>query len=260
MPHGQKPGQTTGQDTHFGFRQVPLADKQGLVDDVFHKVARRYDLMNDLMSGGLHRAWKDILVTAVNPPKGGRPFALLDVAGGTGDIAMRAVQAGGDATHVTVLDINSDMLNVGRERAQKRGLDHALTFVEGNAETLSLPDKSFDAYTIAFGIRNVPRIDAALKEAWRVLKPGGHFLCLEFSSVDVPGLETLYELYSFNVIPQIGRAVTGDAESYRYLVESIRNFPKPELFAAMIRDAGFGRVSYQSLSGGIVALHSGWRL
>jgi len=260
MPHGQKPGQTTGQDTHFGFRQVPLADKQGLVDDVFHKVARRYDLMNDLMSGGLHRAWKDILVTAVNPPKAGRPFALLDVAGGTGDIAMRVVQAGGDATHVTVLDINSDMLNVGRERAQKRGLDHALTFVEGNAETLSLPDKSFDAYTIAFGIRNVPRIDAALKEAWRVLKPGGHFLCLEFSSVDVPGLETLYELYSFNVIPQIGRAVTGDAESYRYLVESIRNFPKPELFAAMIRDAGFGRVSYQSLSGGIVALHSGWRL
>jgi len=260
MPHGQKPGQTTGQDTHFGFRQVPLADKQGLVDDVFHKVARRYDLMNDLMSGGLHRAWKDILVTAVNPPKAGRPFALLDVAGGTGDIAMRVVQAGGDATHVTVLDINSDMLNVGRERAQKRGLDHALTFVEGNAEALSLPDKSFDAYTIAFGIRNVPRIDAALKEAWRVLKPGGHFLCLEFSSVDVPGLETLYELYSFNVIPQIGRAVTGDAESYRYLVESIRNFPKPELFAAMIRDAGFGRVSYQSLSGGIVALHSGWRL
>lgn len=260
MPHGQKPDRTTGQDTHFGFRQVPLADKQGLVDDVFHKVAQRYDLMNDLMSGGLHRAWKDILVTAVNPPKGRRAFALLDVAGGTGDIAMRVVKAGGEATKVTVLDINSDMLQVGRERAQKRELDHALTFVEGNAEALALPDQSFDAYTIAFGIRNVPRIDAALKEAYRVLKPGGHFLCLEFSAVDVPGLEKLYELYSFNVIPQIGRAVTGDAESYRYLVESIRKFPKPETFATMIRDAGFSRVSYRSLSGGIVALHSGWRL
>jgi demethylmenaquinone methyltransferase/2-methoxy-6-polyprenyl-1,4-benzoquinol methylase len=260
MPHGQKPDRTTDQDTHFGFRQVPLADKQGLVDDVFHKVAQRYDLMNDLMSGGLHRAWKDILVTAVNPPKGRRAFTLLDVAGGTGDIAMRVVKAGGEATKVTVLDINSDMLQVGRERAQKRELDHALTFVEGNAEALALPDQSFDAYTIAFGIRNVPRIGAALKEAYRVLKPGGHFLCLEFSAVDVPGLEKLYELYSFNVIPQIGRAVTGDAESYRYLVESIRKFPKPETFATMIRDAGFSRVSHRSLSGGIVALHSGWRL
>jgi len=260
MPHGQKPDRMTGPDTHFGFRQVPLADKQGLVDDVFHKVARRYDLMNDLMSGGLHRAWKDILVTAVNPPKTERPFHLLDVAGGTGDIAMRVAEAGGSGTTITALDINADMLSVGRERAQKRSLESAITFVEGNAEALALPDNSFDAYTIAFGIRNVPRIDAALKEAHRVLKPGGHFLCLEFSSVDVPGLEKLYELYSFNVIPAIGRAVAGDAQSYRYLVESIRKFPKPEAFAAMIRAAGFARVSYRSLSGGIVALHSGWRL
>ncbi len=260
MPHGQRPDRATGQDTHFGFRQVPLVDKQGLVDDVFHKVARRYDLMNDLMSGGLHRAWKDILVTAVNPPKSGRPFHLLDVAGGTGDVAMRVADAGGSGTKVTALDINADMLSVGRERAAKRGLDQAVTFMEGNAEELALPDKAFDAYTIAFGIRNVPRIDAALKEAWRVLRPGGHFLCLEFSSVDVPGLEKLYELYSFNVIPAIGRAVAGDAESYRYLVESIRKFPKPETFAAMIRAAGFARVSYRTLSGGIVALHSGWRL
>jgi demethylmenaquinone methyltransferase/2-methoxy-6-polyprenyl-1,4-benzoquinol methylase len=260
MPYGQKPDRAIGPDTHFGFQKVPLADKQGLVDDVFHKVARRYDLMNDLMSGGLHRAWKNILVTAVNPPKSNRPFHLLDVAGGTGDITMRIVAAGGAGTHATALDINADMLAVGRERAQKRGLDHAITFVAGNAEALGLPDTSFDAYTIAFGIRNVPRIDAALREAYRVLKPGGRFLCLEFSSVDVPGLEQLYELYSFNVIPAIGRMVTGDAEAYRYLVESIRKFPGPEPFAAMIREAGFARVSFQTLSGGIVALHSGWRL
>ena len=260
MPPGQKGERKADSDTHFGFRQVPLTEKQGLVDDVFRSVARRYDLMNDLMSGGLHRAWKDILVTAVNPPKSNRPFHLLDVAGGTGDIAMRVVEAGGAGTQATALDINAEMLAVGRERAQARSLDHSVTFVQGNAEALALPDRMFDAYTIAFGIRNVPRIDAALKEAWRVLKPGGHFLCLEFSSVDVPGLEQIYELYSFNVSPALGRAIAGDAESYRYLVESIRKFPRPEPFAAMIRNAGFGRVSYQSLSGGIVALHSGWRL
>ena len=180
--------------------------------------------MNDLMSGGLHRAWKDALVTAVNPPRGDRPFAVLDVAGGTGDIAFRIVAAGGAGTQVTVCDINAEMLAVGRERARERGLDDAVTFVEGNAEALPFADKSFDAYTIAFGIRNVPRIDAALGEAYRVLKPGGRFLCLEFSAVDVPGLDRLYDLYSFNVIPALGRAVTGDAESYRYLVESIRSF------------------------------------
>jgi demethylmenaquinone methyltransferase/2-methoxy-6-polyprenyl-1,4-benzoquinol methylase len=244
----------------FGFRRVPLADKQALVDDVFHSVARRYDLMNDLMSGGLHRAWKNDLVTAVNPPKGAHDFHLLDVAGGTGDIAFRVIEAGGAGTHATILDINGDMLAVGRERAAKRGLNHALTFIEGNAEALPLPDKSFDAYTIAFGIRNVPRIDVALAEAFRVLRPGGHFLCLEFSSVDVPGLDRIYDLYSFNVIPAIGRAVTGDAEAYRYLVESIRRFPKPEAFSAMIRKAGFARVSYRKMTGGVVALHSGWRL
>jgi demethylmenaquinone methyltransferase/2-methoxy-6-polyprenyl-1,4-benzoquinol methylase len=248
------------KETDFGFRRVPLGQKQGLVDEVFHSVARRYDIMNDLMSGGLHRAWKDALVTAVNPPKGDRPFRLLDVAGGTGDIALRVVTAGGTGTQVTVLDINSDMLTVGRERAEERGLDHAVTFIEGNAEALPLPDRSFDAYTIAFGIRNVPRIEAALREAYRVLRPGGHFLCLEFSAVDVPGLAALYDLYSFNVIPALGRAVAGDAESYRYLVESIRKFPKPQIFAAMIREAGFARVSFTAMSGGIVALHSGWRL
>ncbi|HZE45423.1 MAG TPA: bifunctional demethylmenaquinone methyltransferase/2-methoxy-6-polyprenyl-1,4-benzoquinol methylase UbiE [Xanthobacteraceae bacterium] len=249
-----------GRDTHFGFKTVDLDAKQGLVDDVFRSVARRYDLMNDLMSGGLHRAWKDALVTAVNPPRGDRPFGLVDVAGGTGDIAFRVVAAGGPGTRVTVCDINPEMLAVGRERAIERGLDDAVSFVDGNAEALPFPDRSFDACTIAFGIRNVPRIDAALAEAYRVLKPGGRFLCLEFSTVDVPGLDTLYDLYSFNVIPALGRSVAGDADAYRYLVESIRRFPKPQAFAAMISAAGFRRVSARPLTGGVVALHSGWRL
>jgi demethylmenaquinone methyltransferase/2-methoxy-6-polyprenyl-1,4-benzoquinol methylase len=246
-------------DTHFGSRQVPLADKQALVDDVFRSVARRYDLMNDLMSFGLHRAWKHALITALDPPRS-RPFALLDIAGGTGDIAFRAVAAGGEHTRVTVCDINPDMLEVGRERAAARHLGEAIAFIEGNAEALPFADRSFDAVTIAFGIRNVPRIDAALKEAFRVLKIGGKLACLEFSAVDVPGLDRLYDFYSFNVIPALGRAVAGDAESYRYLVESIRRFPKPEAFAAMLRAAGFDRASYRQMTGGIVALHSGWRL
>jgi demethylmenaquinone methyltransferase/2-methoxy-6-polyprenyl-1,4-benzoquinol methylase len=250
----------TANEADFGFRRVPVEEKQRLVDDVFHSVARRYDLMNDLMSAGLHRAWKDALVNAINPPKSDRDFRLLDVAGGTGDIAFRVVEAGGVGTHATILDINSGMLEVGRDRAEKRGLEHAVTFVEANAEKLPLPDRTFDAYSIAFGIRNVPRIDTALREAYRVLRPGGHFLCLEFSSVDLPGLDKIYDLYSFNAIPAIGRVVTGDAESYRYLVESIRKFPKPEVFASMMRDAGFARVSYTRMTGGIVALHSGWRL
>jgi demethylmenaquinone methyltransferase / 2-methoxy-6-polyprenyl-1,4-benzoquinol methylase len=182
------------------------------------------------------------------------------VAGGTGDIAFRAAKAAGAGFRVTVCDINPDMLAVGRERAAQNHLDDRVSFVEGNAETLAFPDRTFDAYTIAFGIRNVPRIDVALREAFRVLKPGGRFICLEFSKVDVPGLDRLYDWFSFNIIPPLGRAVTGDAESYRYLVESIRKFPRPNAFAEMIRSAGFSRVSWQSLSGGIVALHSGWRL
>src|SRR5580693_8670575 len=244
--------------THFGFQDVPLRAKQAMVDDVFHSVANRYDLMNDLMSGGLHRAWKGALVTAVNPPKN-RGFSLLDLAGGTGDVALRVLAAGGAATRATVVDINPDMLDVGRARAAARGLA-AVSFVEGNAEALPFPDRSFDAVTIAFGIRNVPRIDVALAEAFRVLRIGGKFLCLEFSAVDVPGLDRLYDFYSFNVIPALGRAVAGDAESYRYLVESIRRFPRPEAFAAMLRAAGFKRVSFQQMTGGIVALHCGWRL
>ena len=246
--------------THFGYRDVPLGEKQTLVNDVFHSVASRYDLMNDLMSAGLHRVWKDIMINALNPPRGDAPFALLDVAGGTGDISFRAARAAGHGFHATVCDINPDMLAVGRERAAKNHLDDRVDFVEGNAEALSFPDRAFDAYTIAFGIRNVPRIDLALREAYRVLKPGGRFLCLEFSTVDVPGLDRIYDLFSFKVIPPLGRMITGDADSYRYLVESIRKFPKPGAFADMIGHAGFSRTTWQSLSGGIVALHSGWRL
>jgi len=220
--------------THFGYESVPLEDKQGRVNDVFHSVSRRYDLMNDLMSGGLHRAWKDALVSAVNPPKNESEFA--------------------------VCDINTDMLEVGRERASGRVRDGVITFEQGNAEDLSYADCSFDCVTIAFGIRNVPRTERALEEAYRVLKIGGRFLCLEFSSVDVPGLDALYELYSFQVIPRLGEAVTGNREAYQYLVESIRKFPKPKVFARMIESAGFRRVSFTAMTGGVVALHSGWRL
>jgi demethylmenaquinone methyltransferase / 2-methoxy-6-polyprenyl-1,4-benzoquinol methylase len=247
------------ETTQFGAKRVPLAAKQALVNDVFHSVARRYDLMNDLMSFGLHRAWKNALVTAVNPPRQA-PFAVLDIAGGTGDIAFRLIEAGGAQTRVTVCDINPDMLEVGRARAATYGGEAAVTFAEANAEALPFSNRSFDAATIAFGIRNVPRIERALAEAFRVLKIGGKFVCLEFSSVDVPALDRFYDFYSFNVIPALGRVVAGDAESYRYLVESIRRFPKPQAFAAMLRAAGFARVSFQAMSGGIVTLHSGWRL
>ncbi len=247
-------------NTHFGFETVPLTEKQGRVDDVFHKVAGRYDLMNDLMSAGLHRVWKEALLSTLRPPRG-RAFAHLDVAGGTGDVAFAMLEAGGAKTYVTVLDINAQMLAVGRERAEARfpGNDR-IRFVQGNAEDLGLAANSFDAYTIAFGIRNVPRIQLALNEAYRVLKRGGRFLCLEFSHVDVPVLDKIYEAYSFNVIPPMGRMVTGEAQPYQYLVESIRQFPKPHVFADMMRKAGFGRVHITPMTGGVVALHSGWKL
>jgi demethylmenaquinone methyltransferase/2-methoxy-6-polyprenyl-1,4-benzoquinol methylase len=258
-PSDPAPDQDADARTHFGYAEVRLDDKQTLVDDVFHKVAHRYDVMNDLMSGGLHRVWKDVFVAKVQPSKRS-PFKHLDVAGGTGDIAFRIARAGGTKTEVTVLDINPDMLGVGRERAEKNGLARQLKFVEANAEELPFPDGEFDAYTIAFGIRNVPRIDKALAEAYRVLKRGGRFLCLEFSHVEAPALARIYESYSFSVIPAIGRLVTGEAEPYRYLVESIRQFPAPEDFAAMIEKAGFQRVGFTRLTGGVVAIHSGWKL
>lgn len=248
-----------GMETSYGFKSVGQGDKQGMVNEVFHRVAGRYDLMNDLMSAGLHRLWKDALVAWLNPPK--RPgWRVLDVAGGTGDISFRIVEASHRQAHATVLDINGSMLAVGKERAEKRGLSANTDFVEANAEELPFADETFDAYTIAFGIRNVPRIDVALSEAYRVLKPGGRFLCLEFSEVDMPLLDKIYENWSFNAIPRIGQMVTGDGEPYSYLVESIRKFPNQSNFAAMITRAGFDRVSYRNYSGGIAALHSGWKL
>ncbi|TRC97363.1 bifunctional demethylmenaquinone methyltransferase/2-methoxy-6-polyprenyl-1,4-benzoquinol methylase UbiE [Mesorhizobium sp. WSM4303] len=248
-----------GMETSYGFKSVGPGDKQPLVNEVFHKVANRYDLMNDLMSAGLHRLWKDAMVTWLNPPK--RPgWKVLDVAGGTGDIAFRIVDASHGNAHATVLDINGSMLSVGRDRAEKKGLSGNTDFVEANAEELPFADATFDAYTIAFGIRNVPRIDVALGEAFRVLKPGGRFLCLEFSEVEMPLLDKVYEAWSFNAIPQIGKMVTGDGEPYSYLVESIRKFPNQQNFASMITRAGFERVSFRNYSGGIAALHSGWKL
>ena len=247
------------EHTHFGRRTVRTDEKQGLVDAVFNKVADRYDLMNDLMSFGMHRMWKNVLAAKVHAPQS-RPFALLDVAGGTGDIAFRVARAGGPQTRVTVADISHDMLRVGAERARKRRLDDRVAFVEANAETLPFPNARFDAYTIAFGIRNVPRIEAGLAESFRVLKRGGRFLCLEFSRVDLPVLDRIYDAYSFAAIPALGAVVAGDAGPYRYLVESIRKFPSAGQFADMIAAAGFSRVDVMRLTGGVVAIHSGWKL
>lgn len=246
-------------EADFGYRKVRLEQKQGLVNEVFHAVAERYDLMNDLMSAGLHRPWKDRLVNMVNPSRT-RAFRHLDVAGGTGDVAFRVAEAGGPDTHVTVADINGAMLQVGRERAERLRLDDQVDFLKVNAEALPFPDDHFDAYTIAFGIRNVPRRDVALREAHRVLKRGGRFLCLEFSDVDVPVLDSVYRAYSFTVIPAVGKVVTGDGEPYRYLVESIARFPTADAFRDEVAAAGFKRATFTKLTGGVVAIHSGWKL
>ncbi|HZP19108.1 MAG TPA: bifunctional demethylmenaquinone methyltransferase/2-methoxy-6-polyprenyl-1,4-benzoquinol methylase UbiE [Bauldia sp.] len=256
---GKTAAETTDDTTSFGFRAVPTAAKQGLVDEVFDKVASRYDLMNDLMSGGLHRAWKQALVAWLAPPRRSRsPFRVLDLAGGTGDVAERIALAS-PVAEIIVSDINPHMLEVGRARAGAARLTR-LAFAEANAEDLPFEEHRFEAVTIAFGIRNVPRIDRALSEAHRVLKPGGRFLCLEFSAVDIAGIDRLYDLYSLNVIPAMGELVTGDREPYRYLVESIRRFPNQARFAGMLRAAGFERVEYRNLSAGIAAIHSGWKL
>ncbi|MBI1386485.1 MAG: bifunctional demethylmenaquinone methyltransferase/2-methoxy-6-polyprenyl-1,4-benzoquinol methylase UbiE [Rhizobiales bacterium] len=244
----------------YGFRRVEPEEKQGLVNNVFRRVADRYDLMNDLMSGGLHRAWKNDLVNWLAPPKGARRFELLDVAGGTGDVALRVVRAGGAGTRATICDISGEMLAAGAARLAARPEGERIGFVQGNAEALPMADATFEGYTIAFGIRNVTNIDAALREAYRVLKPGGRLLVLEFSRVTVPMLDRLYDAWSFHVIPRLGAVAAGDGEPYQYLVESIRRFPDQERFAGMIREAGFSRVAYRNLTGGIAAIHSGWRL
>jgi demethylmenaquinone methyltransferase / 2-methoxy-6-polyprenyl-1,4-benzoquinol methylase len=243
----------------FGFRDVAEDDKAGLVREVFSSVARRYDLMNDLMSGGVHRFWKDAMVERLNPRPGWR---VLDVAGGTGDIAFRiadAVRMRGGAAEIVVCDVNREMIGEGVRRAAEKG-ETAIRWVCGDAEALPIPDGRLDAYTIAFGIRNVTHIDRALAEARRVLKPGGHFLCLEFSRVDAPGLDALYERFSFSVLPRLGELVAKDGEAYRYLAESIRRFPPQAAFAKMIAQAGLSRVTVRNIAGGIAALHSAWKI
>lgn len=246
--------------TSFGFREVAEEERQGLVNQVFSGVAERYDLMNDLMSGGLHRLWKDDFVVKLNPPKSAAPFRLIDVAGGTADVALKALASGGTGATAVVCDISPEMLAVGKRKIAEAGLSERIATVVGNAEALPFADKSFDAYTIAFGIRNVTHIDRALAEAYRVLRPGGRFLCLEFSHVDVPILDKLYDFHSFEVIPSLGAIAAGAAEPYRYLVESIRKFPNQQAFASMISAAGFAQVDYRNLTGGVAAIHSGWRI
>jgi demethylmenaquinone methyltransferase/2-methoxy-6-polyprenyl-1,4-benzoquinol methylase len=260
----ESPPRTEG-DADFGFRRVPVTAKKGMVREVFDSVASKYDVMNDLMSLGIHRLWKDAFIDRLNPRPGQH---LLDVAGGTGDIAFRfldrtrrrAASTGGAPARVTVCDINNAMLSVGRDRAIDRGIVSGIDWVCGDAESLPVPSGSVDCYTIAFGLRNVTHIDLALAEARRVLKPGGRMMCLEFSKVVLPLLEKPYDLYSFEVLPRIGSLVAGDAEAYRYLAESIRRFPPQEELVERMQAVGFGQVSYRNLSGGIAAIHSGWRL
>ncbi len=256
----QSTSKNTAEQTSFGYREVPEADRQGLVNQVFASVAERYDLMNDLMSGGLHRLWKRDFIGWLNPPRGAQDFKLLDVAGGTGDIALRYAKSSGTNASAVICDISPEMLAVGKRRIADAGLEHRITCVEGNAQSLPFADKSFDAYMIAFGIRNVTHIDQALREAHRVLKPGGRFMCLEFSECQVPILDRLYDFHSFEIIPRLGQLTAGDRGSYQYLVESIRKFPRQQAFADMITGAGFGRVSYRNLTGGIAAMHSGWKI
>jgi len=241
------------EQVSFGYEEVSPEEKTRRVGQVFSSVASKYDVMNDAMSGGLHRLWKDKFVRRVKPQPG---EAILDMAGGTGDIAFRLAAGGAE---VTVSDINQDMLDAGIERAMDRGID-GLVWSRQNAEELSFPDRMFDAYTIAFGIRNVTHIDKALAEAFRVLKYGGRFYCLEFSTTEWPGFGEVYDLYSHKVVPKLGKAIAGDEDSYRYLIESIRRFPKMREFERMIRAAGFINTRVEPMLGGLVAIHSGWKI
>jgi demethylmenaquinone methyltransferase/2-methoxy-6-polyprenyl-1,4-benzoquinol methylase len=246
----------TDQTTHFGYQTVPETEKAGLVHGVFTRVASKYDIMNDLMSGGVHRIWKDAMMDWLAP----RPDQkLLDVAGGTGDVAFRFLGRAPGAV-ATVLDMTESMLIEGQKRAEAESLASALTWVVGDAMALPFKDNSFDVYTISFGIRNVTRVQDALSEAFRVLKPGGRLMVLEFSQIPNEMMQKAYDLYSFNVIPPLGKLVTGDRDSYQYLVESIRKFPDQETFVGMIRQAGFQQVKYRNLTMGVAALHSGWKV
>jgi len=248
--------ETDTRTTHFGFRNVPEGEKAGMVHGVFTRVANKYDIMNDLMSAGVHRLWKDAMMDWLAPRPGQR---LLDVAGGTGDIAFRFLKRAPGAT-ATVLDMTESMLIEGQKRAEAENMADRLTWVVGDAMALPFADATFDVYTISFGIRNVTRIPDALAEAYRVLKPGGRLMVLEFSQLPNPSLQWAYDKYSFNVIPLMGQIVASDRDSYQYLVESIRKFPDQDSFAAMIRRAGFEQVKYRNLTMGVAALHSGWKI
>ncbi len=243
--------------THFGFQTVAEDQKASLVQGVFSSVASRYDIMNDLMSGGIHRLWKDAMMDWLAPRPGQR---LLDVAGGTGDVAFRFLRRAGDTAQATVLDLTEPMLIEGQKRAEAANMARQLDWVVGDAMALPFETNTFDVYTISFGIRNVTRVEEALAEAFRVLRPGGRLMVLEFSQIPNDLMQKVYDLYSFNVIPAMGQVVTGDRDSYQYLVESIRRFPDQDRFAEMIRAAGFEQVKYRNLSMGIAALHSGWKL
>lgn len=259
------PNPTTDRTTHFGFETVTEEEKGQKVYNVFHNVAEKYDIMNDVMSGGIHRLWKDYFVRCMSPTPGTR---LLDVAGGTGDIAFRFIdfvrhsKSSSDTvgdSHVTVCDINQAMLDVGERKAASRGRSE-ISWLLGNAEQLPVSDDSYDVYTVAFGIRNMTHIDRVLSEAYRVLRPGGRFMCLEFSQVSYPLIRSVYDAYSFHVIPVMGQIIAGDWKSYQYLVESIRQFPCQEEFKEMIEDAGFSDVTYENLMFGVAAIHSGFKL
>ncbi|MBY7648933.1 MAG: bifunctional demethylmenaquinone methyltransferase/2-methoxy-6-polyprenyl-1,4-benzoquinol methylase UbiE [Candidatus Liberibacter europaeus] len=245
-------------ETSYGFREIPAENKQNMVNHVFSRVAHRYDIMNDVMSLGFHRFWKEAMVVALNPRKSSN-YRVLDIAGGTGDVAFRIAEYSDRKSQIVVADINKDMLSMGRERALKEKLQNNITFVEADAEFLPFESDSFSACTIAFGIRNMPRIKSVLREIYRILEYGGRLLILEFSEVQDPILEKLYDAWSFQVIPRIGKLVAGDDEPYQYLVESIRRFPNQQDFSAIIAETGFSNISFKNYTGGIVALHSGWK-